>query len=161
MKRKRTVLSIAFLLAAWIGVQAGCANAPSHVTHVASVKFGLVQSDGTILETRNIQHKAGTEYGWLLDVTSTAAEVRIKEVLELPGPAAWGTPPPVASGVRRISHSISEDQRTQMEEFAVDARSGFSLQEKYIIAAGDPVGDHKLTLLVDGQRFDVQFTISE
>jgi hypothetical protein len=140
----------------------GCSNPSTSNTNVVSVSFGMVQPDGSISPSVTIPYQVGAEYGWLIEVTSTAQETRIKEVLELPAAGNWGTqPPPPPEGIRRISHEISDDMRTQTEEFAVDARSGVTFLERYRIAEGDPKGSYTLTLFVDGQRFDVDFAVGD
>jgi hypothetical protein len=121
---------------------AGCADQQDVGVFVTSAKFGLVQPDGSIVETTRISGEPGTRYGWSLEVTPTTRTTRIKEVFTLPPGEKFGPKPQSEpDAIRVVEHSVSDDGRIQTELFEVISRRSFTVVENYSVS-GDDSGGH-------------------
>jgi hypothetical protein len=140
---------------------AGCTDQQSTGVFVTSARFGLVQPDGSIVETTRISREPGTRYGWSLEVTPTTKVTRIKEVFTLPQGEKFGPKPKSEpDAIRVVEYSISDDGRIQTEVFEVISRRSFTVVENYSVS-GDDSGGHCVIelyvndILVSTFAFDV------
>ncbi len=146
-----------------IALVVGCSRPSSSGTFITLTKFGLVGSDGSIVEARQIPHQPGTLYGWSLQVTPTLGSTRIKEVFTLPEGGKFESKPGTNPGeLKNIEYQISDDGREQTETFLVRSRRQFTIIDKYAVSSDDPVGTYRIKLFVnDIEVADFEFEVAD
>lgn len=121
----------------------------------------------TFSETNKVTLEPGVTFGWRLHlagdhdlVTGKASQkVRVKEVFVLPqAPARWGIGPQTT-----LSHDLT--QATTHDRVDLRTSNGW-LSSSWTMSAGDPPGQYKMLVYLDGQlvktfEFDVEPTVAD
>jgi len=142
---------------------AGCADRSNNGVFITSSRFGLIQPDGSIVETQRVSREPGTLYGWSLEVTPTMNVTRIKEVFTLPTggklePKSGSEP----DALNVVEYSISEDGREQTEVIEVKSRRSFTLIDRYSVSPDEPGGHCVIKLYVnDIQVSEFEFDVDK
>ena len=122
---------------------------------IYSIAFGEFGENNRFTEKRKFEHEPGRQYGWKLEVNSTAGKVRIKEVFELPGTAPWPEEDPTLNDpqIKNYRRELSKDKSKQTIEFDLICGEKMAVfGQAYTIVAGDPKGKHVITVSIDGQE---------
>jgi hypothetical protein len=123
-------------------------------TKYCLASFGIYDDSDNLKPTNRVPHRVGLMYAWKLTIYSREDKVRIKEIFELPAGAQWGGDVSVPDGVTVISdqHSPSGNRRIQEIDLAIHKGSEETeFFQPYRVIESDPVGNHKITIFLDGQ----------
>ncbi|MBN3952071.1 MAG: hypothetical protein HWQ38_38615 [Nostoc sp. NMS7] len=122
--------------------------APTHTKQitVSTAEFGLKRVDSkgnvSIFQTTRVPLQEGKSYGWRIKLKDYQGEVKWREVLRLPKPPeSWGTD-------NGENFSISADGTTSVIRRTQSAPGGV-IENFWTIAAGDPVGKHRIEVYID------------
>ncbi len=115
---------------------------------VSSITFGLFQQQPngslTFVPSREVPLRPGQYFGWRMDLSTDRPMVRWREELELPRPPEkWGT-----------DTSVQGDRRVGITEREEDVFNGWVVHI-WKVAAGDPPGDYRLKLFLEGKPVGV------
>jgi hypothetical protein len=114
---------------------------------VAKAEFGIFRVDEsgslTFIPTNKVPLQEGTSYGWQIQLDGYEGSVTWKEVFKLPKPAeTW---------VNSENVTISEDRTEAVTVRTVQTEDGI-IANSWSVAAGDPVGNHKIEIYIDNRR---------
>ena len=125
---------------------------------VERARFGILREEDagqrTFVETSEVSHRVGQAYGWIIELRSGPGVVEWREVLELPAPAEqWNVDP--SSGATKVSN----DRRAATKSKRVRTENGV-IANFWSVAPGDPRGDYRVEVFVNGKRAAVfTFTV--
>ena len=115
------------------------------VTHAATGYFEKdPKSDSWIfVATKEVPHKAGLKFGWVMWVQTTAVDCTVAEAFTLPKSGNW-------SSFDEDETKISDDGKTA----TTTARTAVwdALWHAWTMEAADPDGDHEFKISIDGQE---------
>ena len=123
-------------------------------TKYCLASFGIFDDADNLTLTNRVPHRVGLMYAWRLTIYSREDKVRIREVFELPASATWGGDASVPDGMTIISDQHSPSGNCRIQEFDLAIKKGCEETEyiqPYRIIKSDPIGNHKISLFLDGQ----------
>lgn len=116
---------------------------------VVQAQFGVFGADPAgrrmLYETDKFPGVVAAPFGWFILFKTDKPTVVWREEFELPiAPPTWG--PGEAMGI----FQVSPDRRTAITERIIPTKLGFIANE-WRYANGDPIGQHKMRVYIDGQ----------
>jgi hypothetical protein len=113
-----------------------------------TAELGTVDDAGTLHPATEIPLYPGSAFGWRLEL-GCEHTVEVEEQLELPARGDWGTDPDM-----RISKN-GRIARVHSEAVCLDGW----IDKTWTVSSGDPPGQWKLTITVDGFRPQVFYAM--
>ncbi len=106
---------------------------------VLTAELGTVDDQGVLHPTTEIPLFAGSPFGWRLEI-GCEHTVMIEEELELPSRGDWGSDPEL---------TVSKNGRVARSSSDAICLDGW-IDKTWMVSAGDPPGQWKLTVTVEG-----------
>ena len=135
------------------------AFAQSSEIKIVKAEFGLFNERGSadpgFVPTRAVPHVVGRHYGWVIVLETAKPTVHWREEFILPAaPTTWRYSQPGAT------RALSDDYRESVIERDVTPHNGV-IYNFWTVTPGDPVGHHKIRVVVEDAidqtfEFDVQ-----
>ena len=119
---------------------------------VKNLEFGMLAPNENgkmvFIPTNTIARRVGYGYGWRAKLVHPKPTARINEQLILPSaPAHWSV---------TASTSLSNDRRVASTNAVVRASQDGTITNMWYFSKGDPKGEYKIRVKVDGQHIRTQ-----